>query len=164
MYTLSPSLPSLKASCSGANMAASSLDDIGPANTNHGINKLCDTCQSAFLEALNQYDTFKRMYRNCDGSKLLVLNSLAEQPCTHHESFPKLKATASSGCHLCSLIELYCRGTRLDSKLPLVLKFDLRGRELRRYAFGVKVKKKHIKIKLGLKSNYNLTPSFSCGS
>jgi hypothetical protein len=67
---------------------------------------------------------------------------------------------------LCSLVELYCRGTRLDPNLPLVLKFDLRGRELRRYAFGVKVKKKkHIKIKLGLDSNYNPNQlRLSCGS
>ncbi|KAJ3548776.1 hypothetical protein NM208_g850 [Fusarium decemcellulare] len=139
-------------------MATSSLDDTGPANTNRSINKLCNTCWSAFVEARDKFDIFKNMYSNCDGSKILVLRSLAKQPCTHHDSFQKLKTAASSGCHLCSLIELYCRGTPLDSDLPLVLKFDFRGHELRRYAFGVKVKKEHIKIKLGLKSFVNGVP------
>ncbi len=142
-------------------------DDSGiePVNANHDINNLCTRCSSAFLEALSSYETLKEMLHRCDGSKLLVHNRLQKKSFPHHTSFYELKEAARAGCHLCSLIELYCTAYTMDSDLPVVLCLDLRDKRERGYTFNVCAGKDSTEIHLGLKGTYlihNCSVSSNC--
>jgi hypothetical protein len=131
---------------------------VEPGETSHGIDDLCATCSSAFLKALDSYDTWRKMLCECDESYVLVCDRLAEDSVRHHESFHSLRQAARAGCHLCNLIELYCTISPIDPDLPVMLKVDIGNTGGRNYAFDVSVDKYCTEIRLGLKGNYSRVP------
>ncbi|CZR40426.1 uncharacterized protein FPRO_05326 [Fusarium proliferatum ET1] len=125
--------------------------ELGEAS--YGIDNLCATCSSAFANALDSYDTWRKMLRECDESYVLVCDHLAEGSVRHHESFHLLSQAAKAGCHLCNLIELYCAASPIDPDLPVMLKFDIRDTTDRRCVFDVTANKEYTEIRLGLKDD-----------
>ena len=70
--------------------------------------------------------------------KLLVYNEVVDKSTNHHSSLTKLRRSAEEGCHLCSLIKLYCSGnTNINLNSPVVLIFNLRFPGYRKDAFSV---------------------------
>jgi hypothetical protein len=100
------------------------------------------------------YNTWKRMYCECDESYVLVCDRLAKCSVKHHESFHGLRQAARAGCHLCNLIELYCTISPIDPDLPVMLKVDIRNTGSRNYSFDASVDKERTEIWLGLKGIY----------
>ncbi|KAH7262899.1 heterokaryon incompatibility protein-domain-containing protein [Fusarium tricinctum] len=122
-----------------------------PGETSYDINNLCATCSSAFLKALDSYNTWKRMFCECDESYVLVCDRLAQSSVKHHESFHGLRQAARAGCHLCNLIEIYCTISPIDPDLPVMLKVDIRNTGNRNYSFDASVDKERTEVWLGLK-------------
>ncbi|KAG4290188.1 hypothetical protein FPRO06_02074 [Fusarium proliferatum] len=109
--------------------------------------------RESFSNALDSYDTWRKMLRECDESYVLVCDHLAEGTVRHHESFHLLSQAAKAGCHLCNLIELYCAASPIDPDLPVMLKFDIRDTTDRRCVFDVTANKEYTEIRLGLKDD-----------
>ncbi|KLU88827.1 hypothetical protein MAPG_07810 [Magnaporthiopsis poae ATCC 64411] len=150
--------PALPAKSAPKPPSTESTQQPTPVSTDHDINNLCTECSSVFLKALSHYDSLKDMFRDCDGSKLLVHNRLRKRPIPHHGSFHELKEAARAGCHLCSLIEFYCTGYTVDWEFPILLSLDLRDKDDRGYAFHVRTGESQTEIHLALKGTKNPPP------
>ena len=92
------------------------------------------------------------MFQNCDEPQQLVYDRLAKESIRHHSSFHTLKEAARDGCHLCTLIELYCTGFLVDSDLPVMLKLDLRDKGDRNYSFSAGTSEGNTEVQLGMVS------------